>query len=70
MKNKAAVALYHFLITAMIAAFVALTVTAGTPQGLTYDNRQHIGGGGTGETDGASEYVGGVILPPETGGLT
>jgi hypothetical protein len=70
MKNKAAVALYHFLITAMIAAFVALTIFAGTPHGLTYDDRQRIGGGDAGETDGASEYVGGRIYPPETGGMT
>ena len=70
MKNKAAVVLYHFLITAMIAAFVALTIIAGSPHGLDYDDRQHIGGGDAGEADGASEYVGGVILPPETGGMT
>lgn len=69
MKNKAAVALYYLLITTLLAALVTLTVTAGTPQGLTYDDRQHIGGGDAGEADGASEYVGGVILPPETGGM-
>ena len=70
MKNKAAVALYHFLITAMVVAFVALTIFAGTPHGLTYDDRQRIGGGDAGEADGASEYVGGRIYPPETGGVT
>ena len=70
MKYKAAVALYHLLITAMIAAFVALTIFAGGPHGLTYDDRQHIGGGDAGEADGASEYVGGRIYPPETGGVT
>ena len=55
MKNKAAVALYHFLITAMVAAFVALTIFAGTPHGLTYDDRQRIGGGDAGEADGVNE---------------
>ena len=67
MKNKAAVALYHFLITAVV---VALTIFAGTPHVLTYDDRQHIGGGDAGEADGVSEYVGGRIYPPETGGVT
>ena len=70
MKNKAAVALYHFLITAMVAAFVALTIFAGATHGLTYDDRQRIGGGDAGEADGVSEYVGGRIYPPETGGVT
>ena len=70
MKNKAAVALYHFLITAMIATFIALTIFAGAPHGLTYDDRQRIGGGDAGEATGASEYAGGRIYPPETGGVT
>lgn len=70
MKNKAAVALYHFLITAMIAAFVALTIFAETPHGLAYDDRQRIGEGDAGEADGVSEYAGGRIYPPETGGVT
>ena len=67
--SKAAVALYHLLVTAMLAALVMLTITAGMPQELTYDDRQHIGGGDTGEVDGTSEYIGGRIYPPETGGM-